>query len=137
MPEGEEEEVLQMFQLEMSKFGKSNLPRLRIIEDLSLSCDVCKTPEAKTSISEMTRRYFDELKREEATLNKSIDQMLKKAAQKSKDSKTDKKSQSAMEKKAKQMIDKWTGIHIGKNSKLTLKFNGLKKLPYVVIDGKF
>ena len=133
----EEEEELQMFQLELNTFGKRNTQRFRILDDLALTCDMCKTPEARNSISEMTRRYFDELRREENTLNKRIDKVLRDAAKKSKGKGKDKKAMSAAEKRAKKMIDRFTSLHLGNNRKLKLKFNGFKKLPYVIFDMKF
>ncbi|MAY85233.1 MAG: hypothetical protein CML02_00675 [Pseudooceanicola sp.] len=134
MPDEEEEEI-QMFRLELDKFGQSNKRRFYIIEDLSLSCDMCKTPEAKQSISQMTRAYFDELKREEASMNASIDRAMKSAAKKrGKNGSVDAK---AMEKKAKKIFDKFTALHLGGTKKLTLKFKGFKKPPFLVFEGKF
>lgn len=121
-------------QLTLDTFGKRNQRRFRILEDLSLSCDLCKTPEAKQSITEMTRRYFDELKREEASMNKQLQRVLQGDAKKGDG---DKKDDKAREKEAKKMIDKFTSVHVGKNKRLKLKFNGFKNPPYIVFDMKF
>ncbi|GGH25247.1 hypothetical protein SAMN05444007_103266 [Cribrihabitans marinus] len=121
------------FQLELTTFGKRNKQRFRIMEDLTLSCDMCKTPEATRSIREMTERYFQELMREQNSLNKRIDKMLKDAA-KGGDKKSDNK---ALEKNAKRIIDQFTSLHLGGNRRLKLKFNGLKKPPYIIFEMKW
>lgn len=121
------------FQLTLDTFGKRNQQRFRILEDLSLSIDNCKTNEAKQSISEMTRRYFDELKKEEASMNKQLQRMLQGDAKKG----GDKKDEKAREKEAKKMIDKFTSVHVGKNKRLKLKFNGFKNPPYIIFEYKW
>lgn len=122
------------FQLTLDTFGKRNQQRLRILEDLSLSCDLCKTNEAKQSITEMTRRYFDELKKEEASMNKQLQRLLQQDAKKGGG---DKKEEKAREKEAKKMIDKFTSVHVGKNKRLKLKFNGFKNPPYIIFEYKW
>lgn len=130
-----DDEEIKAFQLELTTFGKRNTRTFHILEDLTLSCELCKTPEVRQSITEMTRRYFDELRREEATLNKSIERMLRDAGKKGdKDQKKDDKS---LENNAKKMIDRFTSIHLGGNRRLKLKFNGLKKPPYLIFEMKF
>jgi hypothetical protein len=129
----EEEEQIQMFQLELKTFGKRNAPRFRLLDDLSLTIDTCKTPEVRTNLMEMTRRTIAEMAREEATLNKRIEKMLRDAA-KGGDKKKDNK---ALEKRAKKIIDQFTSIHLGKNKRIKLKFKGLKKPPYVIFEWKF
>lgn len=121
------------FQLTLDTFGKRNQQRFRILQDLSLSIDGCKTNEAKQSITEMTRRYFDELKKEEASMNKQLQRVLQGDAKKGGDKKDDK----AREKEAKKMIDKFTSVHVGKNKRLKLKFNGFKNPPYIIFEMKF
>jgi hypothetical protein len=127
-----DDEEIKAFQLELNNFGKSNTQRFRI---LTLSCELCKTPEARLSITEMTRRYFDELRREEATLNKRLDNMLRDAAKKG--GKDKKKDDKELENNAKKMIDRFTSIHLGGNKRLKLKFNGIKKPPYLIFEMKF
>lgn len=129
----EEEEELQMFQLELKTFGKRNTPRFRLLDDLSLTLDTAKTPEVKLNLQEMARRAAAEIVREQDTLNKRIEKMLRQAA-KGKDKKKDNKD---LEKRAKKLIDQFTSIHLGKNKRLKLKFNGLKKPPYVIFEMKF
>ena len=126
-----EDEEIQMFQLELKNFGKRNTRRFRILEDLTLSCDMCKTPEARQSITEMTRRYFQELQREQNVLNGRLQNGLK---SKKKDKKGDTK---AMEKRAKKIIDQFTTVNLGGNRRLKLKFNGFKKPPYLIFEMKF
>lgn len=119
------------FQLTLDTFGKRNIRTFRILEDLTLSCDMCKTNEARQSITEMTRRYFDQLRKEQMTLNKQIQKMLAEAP------KGDKKDTKAFEKNAKKMIDKFTSVHLGGNKRLKLKFNGFKSPPYIIFEMKF
>ena len=130
-----DDEEIKAFQLELNTFGKRNTQRFRILEDLTLSCELCKTPEARQSITEMTRRYFDELRREEASLNKRIENMLRDAAKKGGTDK--KKDDKALENNAKKMIDRFTSVHLGGNRRLKLKFNGIKKPPYLIFEMKF
>ncbi|WP_095588666.1 hypothetical protein [Actibacterium ureilyticum] len=122
------------FQLTLDTFGKRNQQRFRILEDLSLSCDLCKTNEARQSITEMTRRYFDELKKEEASMNKQLQRLLQQDAKKGGG---DKKDDKAREKEAKKMIDKFSSVHVGKNKRLRLKFNGFKNPPYLIFEYKW
>ena len=129
-----EDEEIKAFQLELGTFGKRNTQRFRIMDDLTLSCDLCKTPEARQSITEMTRRYFDELMREQNMLNKRLDKIRRDALKAGKD---DKKSAKAMDMAAKKAIDRFTSVHLGKNKRLKLKFNGFKKPPYLVFELKF
>lgn len=124
------------FQLELTTFGKRNTRRFHIIDDLTLSCDMCKTPEATRSIQEMTRRYFKELQIEQNTLNKRIEKMLKEAAKKG--SGGGKKAENKdLERAARAMIDRFTSVHLGNNKRLKLKFNGLKKPPYIIFEYKW
>ena len=127
----EEEEVLQLLDKNLSLFGKRNKQRFHILEDLSLTCDMCKTQEAKNDIRTMTRRYFDELRREQSSLNGQIQNMLKK-------SKSMKKSGPSkdFEKRAMKMIDRFTSIHIGRG-RLKLKVKSIKKLPQLEFELKF
>jgi hypothetical protein len=128
----EEEEMLQVLQKNLTQFGKQNTQRFRILEDLTLSCELCKTPEAKTSIREMTRKYFDELKREQGSLNTRIQNMLKKTKDFQK-----KKPSKDFGKKVAKMIDKFTSVHVGKNGKLKVKFKSVKELPELEFFLKF
>lgn len=129
----EEEEQIQRFQLELKTFGKRNTPRFRLLDDLSLTIDTAKTPEVRANLQEMTRRAIAEMMREENTLNKRLEKMIRDAAKKG-DKKKDNK---ALEKRAKKMIDQFTSIHIGKNAKIKLKFKGFKKPPYIQFEYKF
>ena len=136
-----QDDGVKQFQLELTTFGKRNKQRFHIIEDLSLSCDMCKTPEATRSIRDMTKQYFQELQREQNSLNSRIDKMLKNSAKKggggAKGAGGGKGDNKALEREAKKMIDRFTSVHLGGNRRLKLKFNGLKNPPYVIFEMKF
>jgi hypothetical protein len=125
--------------LEFRTFGKRNTQRFFILNDLTLACDMCKTPEARRSITEMTRRYFAELQIEEQSLNKRIQKVLQDAAKKGK--KKDKKANDtldkALETAVRLAVKKEIEIRLGNSSKLKLKYRGLKKSPYVTFVLKF
>ena len=42
-----------------------------------------------------------------------------------------------MEKKAKKIFEKFSALHFSSTKKLTLKFKGFKKPPFLVFEGKF
>lgn len=127
----EEEELLQLVSGELKAFGTKNERRFRIIEDLTLSLDVVKTPEAKKSIREMTDAYFKELAAESASTNARIQKMLNsKPALKKKGASPD------FGKKIKGTIDRLTSVSVGKG-KLKLKVKDFKKLPQLQYELKF
>lgn len=129
----EEEEQVQMFQLELKTFGKRNTRRFRLLDDLSLTLDMAKTPDLRNNLQEMSRRAIAEMMKEENTLNKRIEKIIRdanKGGPKKKDNK-------ALEKRVKKLIDQFTSVHLGNNKKIKLKFKGLKKPPFVQFEWKF
>ena len=128
----EEGELLKLTQKTFADFGKRNQKRFYIIEDLTLACDACKTPEAKTSIREMTKKYFQELMREQNTANAQFQANMKKFKELQK-----KGPSKDFGKKVKQTIDKFTSVSLSKNSKLKLKVTSVKELPKLEYILKF
>lgn len=120
------------FQLELTLFGKKNQKTFHILEDVSLTCDLCKTPETQKSLTELSKEYVDELMREQDSLNKKFERLMR-DLKSTGDGKQDNKE---LEKKAGKLIDKFTSVHIGKNKRLKLKFNGLKQPPFLVFEWK-
>lgn len=125
--------------LEFRNFGKRNTQRFFILEDLSLTCDACKTPEVRLSIREMTRRYFEELRLEEQTLNKRLQRIIQDAVKKG--DKKDKKEKDALlstlETAALIAIKKEVTFKLSSSSKLKIKYKGLRKPPYLTFEMMF
>ena len=130
-----DDEEIKAFQLELNTFGKRNTQRFRILEDLTLSCELCKTPEAQAVDHRNDPPLLRRAAREEASLNKRIENMLRDTAKKGGTDK--KKDDKALENNAKKMIDQFTSVHLGGNRRLKLKFNGIKKPPYLIFEMKF
>lgn len=126
----EEDELLQSIHKQLSLFGKKNERRFRILDDLSLSCDACKTPEAKNDIRAMTQRYFDELMREQASMNNNLQKLLSQKKELKK-----KGLSKDFGKKAGKIFDKFSALHIGRG-KLTLKIKDFKNLPLLQFEMK-
>ncbi len=120
-------------------FGKRNTQRFRILDDLTLACAACKTPEARRDLNEMTRRYFLELQLEQNSLNKQLDKIMREAAKAG--GKKDKKKKDAviqaLETAAVIAIKKEVSFKLSSNSKLKLKYRGLKKSPFVTFELMF
>jgi len=133
------EKEVKALSLEFRSFEKRNVQRFHILHDLSLASDTCKTPEVRLSISEMTRRYFAELRLEEQTLNKRIQKIVQGAAKKSdpKDKKEKDAVIKALEAAALAAATKTITAKLNSKSKLKFKFKGLKKLPFVTFEMKF
>lgn len=60
------------FQFELDSFGKRNAPRFRLINDLKLCLDACKTPEVSILLSEEVRKAMMEVDAQMALLNRNI-----------------------------------------------------------------
>ncbi len=109
-----EDEAVKEFQLKLEVFGKRNLPRLRLIEDLELGMLTCKTPEVQLLHKDAMRNAVAELYSEEKKFNDKMDKWLRDSAKKNANDKnakeTDfKKSESAIRK----TLDKFTSKYLG------------------------
>jgi len=109
-----EEEAVKEFQLKLEVFGKRNLPRFRLIEDLELGMRMCKTPELQLMHKDAMRKAAAELHTEERRFNDQMNMLLREIAKKNAKDKnakeTDyKKSESALRK----AVDKFTSKYLG------------------------
>lgn len=126
MSEGDEKKTLKEYNLHLQTFHKRVGPKLRLIDDLSLSCDVCKTAEAKAKLKRLILLEYKPVLTEQQRLSKLLQNLQK----------TNPKPSKGFEKEVVKIYKKFTEFKLSPNSKLKIKPK-LKGLPSLEFQLKF
>jgi DNA anti-recombination protein RmuC len=125
-PKGEE--VVKEVGANLDSWYKKNGDRIKLMDDLTLDCQVCKTKEAKEAIEKMMKESVKTLKVDLDSFNKQTKKQLEEL---------EKEEKKGIDKKVQDMIDKKTTIYNKNGTTVRIKPSYKDGIPWLTLEGEF
>jgi DNA anti-recombination protein RmuC len=125
-PKGEE--VVKEVGANLDSWYKKNGDRIKLMDDLTLDCQVCKTKEAKEAIEKMMKESVKTLKVDLDSFNKQTKKQLEEL---------EKEEKKGIDKKVQDVIDKKTTIYNKNGTTVRIKPSYKDGIPWLTLEGEF
>lgn len=125
-PKGDE--VVKQVGANLESWYKRNGSRIKLMDDLTLDCELCKTKEAKDLIRKEIDLTFRNLKGEADRLNKQNADLFKDV---------EKSEKQDLGKKAREAVDKLLNVYNKDGKKVQLDGTVKDGVPFVGVSGSF
>jgi DNA anti-recombination protein RmuC len=125
-PKGEE--VVKEVGANLESWYKKNGDRIKLMDDLTLDCQVCKTKEAKEAIEKMMKDSVKTLKVDLDSFNKQTKKQLEEL---------EKEEKKGIDKKVQEVIDKKTTIYNKNGTTVRIKPSYKDGIPWLTLEGEF
>jgi DNA anti-recombination protein RmuC len=125
-PKGEE--VVKDVGANLDSWYKKNGDRIKLMDDLTLDCQVCKTREAKEAIEKMMKESVKTLKVDLDSFNKQTKKQLEEL---------EKEEKKGIDKKVQDVIDKKTTIYNKNGTTVRIKPSYKDGIPWLTLEGEF
>jgi DNA anti-recombination protein RmuC len=125
-PKGEE--VVKDVGANLDSWYKKNGDRIKLMDDLTLDCQVCKTKEAKEAIEKMMKESVKTLKVDLDSFNKQTKKQLEEL---------EKEEKKGIDKKVQDVIDKKTTIYNKNGTTVRIKPSYKDGIPWLTLEGEF
>jgi hypothetical protein len=112
----------------LDSWYKKNGSRIKLMDDLTLDCEVCKTREAKEAIEKMMKEGIKGVKLDLDGVNKQNKKLVESL---------EKEDQKGIDKKVQDLINKKTTIYNKNGVKVRIKPSYSDGIPWLNLEGDF